>query len=84
MASRMPVLGQSNMVKAFDETIDDRHHAVAVSNRKRSAGTKIILHVDNQQQIIMGKYLHLMTQGRWCFSNLSAKRSGGGKELPTG
>jgi len=53
MAGWMPVLGQHDVIEAFDETIDDRHHGVAVGNRKRSAGTEIVLHVDYQQQIIV-------------------------------
>ena len=61
MASRMPILGQGHMVEAFDEAIDDRHHAISVGDRKRSAGAKIILHVDNQQQIIVWKDLHFIT-----------------------
>jgi hypothetical protein len=49
----MPILGQRNVIKALSDTIDDRHHGVAVGDRKRSAGTKIVLHVDYQQQIIV-------------------------------
>src|SRR5579863_5188632 len=74
MASRMPILRQDDMVKAFDKAIDDRHHAVAVSNRKRSARTKIILHVDDQQQIIFRTYRHFITPAGGTFPNLSVKR----------
>jgi hypothetical protein len=49
----MPILGQRNVIEARGETIDDRHHGVAVSDRKRSAGTKIVLYIDYQQQIIV-------------------------------
>jgi hypothetical protein len=49
----MPVLGQHHVIEAFGETIDDRHHGIAIDNGKRAAGTEIILHVDDQQQIIV-------------------------------
>jgi hypothetical protein len=49
----MPILGQRNVIEALGETIDDRHHGVAVGDRKCSAGTKIVLHIDYQQQIIV-------------------------------
>jgi hypothetical protein len=43
------------VIEALGKTIDDRHHSVAVGDRKRSTGTKIVLHVDYQQQIIIGR-----------------------------
>jgi hypothetical protein len=49
----MPVLGQHDVIEAFGETIDDRHHGIAVGNRKRSIGTEIILHIDDQQYIVV-------------------------------
>jgi hypothetical protein len=49
----MPVLGQYDVIKAFGEAIDDRHHGIAVGNRKRSAGAEIVLHIDYKQQIIV-------------------------------
>jgi len=41
------------MIEAFGETIDDRHHSIAIGNRKRAAGAEIVLHIDYQQQIIV-------------------------------
>jgi hypothetical protein len=41
------------MIEAFGETIDDRHHGIAIGNRKRAAGAEIVLHIDCQQQIIV-------------------------------
>lgn len=52
VAWRMPVLGQHDVIEAFGEAIDDRHHGIAVGNRKRSAGAEIVLHIDYKQQII--------------------------------
>jgi hypothetical protein len=54
----MPVLGQHDMVEAPSETIDDRHHGVAVGNRKRAAGAEVVLHVDYQQHIVVAWPLH--------------------------
>jgi hypothetical protein len=47
----MPVLGHHHMIEALGETIDDRHHGIAIGNRKRAAGAEIVLHIDYQQQI---------------------------------
>jgi hypothetical protein len=41
------------VIEVFGETIDDRHHGVAVGDRKRAAGTEIVLHIDDQQHIII-------------------------------
>jgi hypothetical protein len=44
----MPILGRGDVIKALDQAIDDRHHAIAVGNRKRSPRAEIVLHIDNQ------------------------------------
>jgi hypothetical protein len=49
----MPVLGQHDMTEATDEAIDDRHHGIAVGDRKRAAGTEIVLYIDDQQHIVV-------------------------------
>src|SRR2546425_10249265 len=49
----MPVLGQHHVIEAFGETIDNRHHGIAIGNRKCPAGAEIVLHIDYQQQIIV-------------------------------
>jgi hypothetical protein len=41
------------MIETFSETIDDGHDGIAVGHRQRAAGTKIVLHIDYQQQIIV-------------------------------
>ena len=53
MACRVPILGQDHVIKAFGNAINDRHHRIAVGNRKCSAGAEIVLHVNNKQQIIV-------------------------------
>jgi len=55
----MPVLGQHHVIEAFGKAIDHRHHGIAVSDRKRAAGAEIVLHIDDQQHIIIaGLDLH--------------------------
>jgi hypothetical protein len=51
----MPILGQNDMAEALTEAIDDRHHGIAVGDRKRAAVAKIVLHVDYKQQIIVAE-----------------------------
>src|SRR5712671_853103 len=55
VTGRMPILGQRDMIEALGEAIDDRYHGIAVGDRKRAAGAKIVLHVDYKQQIIVAE-----------------------------
>src|SRR3954464_7780409 len=59
MAGRMPVLRQHDMAKALRHPVDCRHHRVAVTDRQCTARAKIILHVDNEKQVVMRVDLHL-------------------------
>jgi hypothetical protein len=52
MAGRMPILGQHHMLKALRKPIDDGDDRVAISNRESAAGAEIVLHVDDEQQIV--------------------------------
>jgi len=47
----MPVLREHHMREAFGQTIDQRHHLVAMRNRQRPAGTEVVLDIDHQQRI---------------------------------
>jgi hypothetical protein len=49
--ARVPVLRQDDVRKASGKVVDDRHDLIAIRNRKRPAGTKIILYVDDQQDV---------------------------------
>jgi hypothetical protein len=74
IAGRMPILGQRDMVEAFGEAIDDRHHGITVGNSKRAAGAEIVLHVDNQQQIVVAGPDLQFGPTPWLISpNLNAK-----------
>src|SRR6266704_3157884 len=55
VACRMPILGKNDMAEALSEAIDNRHHGIAVGDRKRAAVAKIVLHVDYKQQIIVAE-----------------------------
>ena len=48
----MPVLRQHDMTKARRQTIDDRDDLVAVGHRERAARTKIVLHVNDDQNLV--------------------------------
>ena len=54
----MPILRQRHMVELLGKPIDDRHDRIALGDRKRAAGAEIILHVDNEQQVLVLSYLH--------------------------
>jgi len=69
VARRMPVLRQHDMVETLTEAIDDRHHGVAISNRQRTVGAEIILHIDDQQHIVIAD-LHIGTCARIDLSKL--------------
>src|SRR5689334_9669487 len=53
----MPILRERHMVETFRKLIDDRHHGVTLGNGERAARTEIILHVDNEEQVV-GLDLH--------------------------
>ena len=51
--------GSGRCGQSAGKAVDDRHHRVAVGNGKRAAGAEIVLHVNNEQQIIVvGQDLH--------------------------
>src|SRR5208337_3808693 len=47
----MPILGEDDVPKARRYAHDRRNHLVAAGHRQRSAGTKIVLHVDDDQNV---------------------------------
>jgi hypothetical protein len=55
----MPILRQRDMIEALGEPVDDRHDRVAVADCERAARTEIVLHVDDEQQILIRSYLHI-------------------------
>jgi hypothetical protein len=70
----MPVLCQHDVIEALGKTIDDRDHGIAVANRQRTAAAEIILHVDDQQHIVIA-HLHVEPAPESISQNSSAKQT---------
>ncbi|EKM99171.1 hypothetical protein MXAZACID_11529 [Acidocella sp. MX-AZ02] len=49
MVSRMPILGEHNVVEIPRQAVDQRRYFIAAGYGKRAAGAEIILQVDNQK-----------------------------------
>ena len=52
VAGWVPVLRQHHAVESRGEAVDDRHDLVAARNGKRAAGAKIVLHVDDDEDVV--------------------------------
>ena len=52
VAGRVPVLRQHHAVEPRGEAVDDRHDLVAARNGKGAAGAKIVLHVDDDEDVV--------------------------------
>src|SRR5260370_34621486 len=57
VAGWMPVLRQNHMIETLGEPVDDRHDRVALADSQGATRAEIVLHVDDQQQIV-GLNLH--------------------------
>src|SRR6267142_8303 len=57
VAGWMPVLRQNHMIETLGEPVDDRHDRVALADSQGAIRAEIVLHVDDQQQIV-GLNLH--------------------------
>jgi hypothetical protein len=51
MPGRMPVLGEHYLSETPGESIDDRHHPIAVGHGEIAAGAEVVLHVDHQEHV---------------------------------
>src|SRR5262245_8356575 len=49
----MPILRQHHVSEPRGERIDQRHDLVAARNREASLGTKVVLDVDNQKDVLV-------------------------------
>ena len=49
MAGGMPVLGQDNMFEILGEIIDEGNDLIGIGHGEISAGTKIILYVNDEK-----------------------------------
>ena len=52
VAGWVPVLRQHHTVESRGEAVDDRHDLVSARNGKRAAGAKILLHVDDDEDVV--------------------------------
>src|SRR5262249_35902559 len=53
VAGRMPVLGQHDMPKARGQFVHERNDLVAARNGQAPPGAEVVLHVDNQQHVVV-------------------------------
>jgi hypothetical protein len=53
MPARMPVLRQHNMGKLCCQRVDHGHDFVAARHREAAARAKIMLDVDNQEDVVL-------------------------------
>jgi hypothetical protein len=51
----MPVLGQHDVNKTTRDSVKERNHFIAVRHRQSAAGTEVVLHVDNEQEVCLAK-----------------------------
>jgi phage I-like protein len=49
----VPVLRENNVLKSRRDAMDGRDHLVAQGNGKRAAGEKIVLHVDDEKNVVL-------------------------------
>src|ERR671910_586381 len=50
---RVPILRQDNMLEACNQVVDQWHDLVPTGHRKRAAGAEIVLHVDDDQCLLV-------------------------------
>ncbi len=55
----MPILRHRDVIEALGQPIDDRHRRIAVGDSQRAARAEIVLHVNDEQEVVTRLYLHL-------------------------
>ena len=66
------VLGQHPVLKFFRNCIDNRNNCITIRDFQRSPGTKIVLHINNQQTICIVLYHFDFRYSELCHNNISA------------
>ena len=61
MVARVPVLGENQMAKQTTDAIDYRHNFLTTWHGKSPAIAKIILHIDDQQNVAVDQFDHPRT-----------------------
>ena len=61
MTGRVPVLRENNVLEVRGDLVNRRDHSVTFGNSKRSAGAKIVLDVDDNQNVacVSSQLIHL-------------------------
>ena len=54
MPLRMPILREDNMLKLRRDCVNQWNHGVSARNGKFPAGTEIILHIDDYENVLRG------------------------------
>src|ERR1051326_6946405 len=60
MATRMPVLGQHHVAEPRRKAIDDWNDLVALRHGERAARTKIVLHVHDDEHVVVAESCRLV------------------------
>jgi hypothetical protein len=53
MASRMPVLGENDVLEPGSNAVDCRYDHITLGNSQLAAGAEVALHVDDEQKIVI-------------------------------
>lgn len=53
MICRMPVLRENNMIKPDHVAVDQRHNVTAACHCQCPRGTKVVLHINDNQRFIL-------------------------------
>jgi hypothetical protein len=53
------------MLKLWRDAVNDFYHSIAIGNGQRSAGTEIVLYVDNYENILRGDLHSSSFDGSW-------------------
>jgi hypothetical protein len=67
MSGRVPILSQGDMRETLREGVAQRYDRVAFWDRQCAARQEVVLHVDDEQDIVMGgsrEHLSILTQPR--------------------
>ena len=67
MPARVPILGQDHMGELARQPVDHGNDLIALWNCERSAGTEVVLRIDDQQDLSVG-LLHCLPRNRGTIS----------------
>ena len=50
----MPVLREDDVLEPRRDAMDGRDHCIAIGHGQRPAGAEIVLHVDDEEDVVQG------------------------------